>query len=37
MHDIIKHDALMWLVVVVFFFNSSNWCLSILAERSHSY
>ena len=35
MHDLIKHDALLWLVVCCFFFNSSNWCISILAEKLH--
>ena len=31
MRDLIKHDALLWLVV---FFNSSDWCISILAVHS---
>ena len=31
MRDVIKHDALQWLVV---FFNSSDWCILILAVHS---
>ena len=33
MCDLIKHDALLWLLVV--FFNSSDWCISILAVKEH--
>ena len=33
MRDLIKYDALLWLVG--FFFNSSDWWISILAVKEH--